>query len=219
GRTAGTRVRIKGKLLPTTRACAPSVSRRRRNQEGFADVAGKLRPLLTRCSLGKIDNESFWQAFWKMYRTPPPWRLQGRGLEISGKHAPWRQACGALVRILEAGKVAPNNQLDALVASEIDRLAKIPRNSARGAWLSEMLCHYFPQRYPVNNGPVHKWWLYNKLHFRRSATEGQKYVELSKKLRWVLRKYHPAGARDLAELDAAIWCCLEERGLLKNRST
>jgi len=43
--------------------------------------------------------------------------------------------------------------LDNVVRKEIDRLADAD-NPNRGAWLSEMLCHYFPSRYPVVNKPV-----------------------------------------------------------------
>lgn len=213
GKVASIPIRIKLSLLPTSSACAQSVHDRRRNHEAFTGVAGKVRTLLTRCSLGQIPDEQFWERFWKLYRAAPSWRFQGRGLEIRGKHAPWRQACSALVRILEAGKALTTNQLDGIVAREIDDLARAG-NSVRGAWLSEMLCHYFPLLYPVNNEPVHKWWAHNKLPYRRGATEGQKYSDLAKKLRWVLRKYHPAGAKNLAELDAAIHRCLEENRLL-----
>lgn len=215
GRVA--RVPVQLRLLPNSQACAQSVRKRRGHQEAFSGAKGKLRALLVGCSLGQVSQGGFWAEFWKMYRAEPSWRLQGRGFEIRGKHAAWRQACGALAKILEAGKTLPDNQLDALVAGEIDRLAKAG-NSVRGAWLSEMLCHYFPQRYPIDNRPVQQWWSYNKLPYRRGATEGQKYTDMAKKLRWVLRKYHPSGAKSLAELDAAIHCCLEENGLLKKPS-
>jgi hypothetical protein len=217
GKVASVPIQIKIKLLPNSSSCAQSVQKRRHNQKAFTNIARRLRKLLTHYSSGSVSEKQFWQHFWRLYRSSPSWRLQGRGWEIRGKHAPWRQACAALVRIIEAGKALPKNQLDGLVASEIDRLAKAG-NSVRGAWLSEMLCHYFPQRYPVDNRPVQKWWSYNKLPYRRGTTEGQKYAELAQKLRWVLCKYKPAGARDLAELDAAIHCCLEEQGLLKRRS-
>jgi hypothetical protein len=206
------------KLLPTGSSCAQSVRDRRRHQENFAGVADKVRGLLIRCAGGPERKNAFWKKFWSLYRADPSWRLQGRGWWIRGKGARWSQACGALVHILEAGKTLPENQLDGVVAGEIDRLAKAG-NSVRGAWLSEMLCHYLPKLYPVDNGPVQKWWSYNKLPHRRGATEGQKYAELAKKLRWVLRKFHPSGARNLAELDAAIHCCLYEKGLLNRRST
>jgi hypothetical protein len=209
-------IRIKMSLLSNSRTCVREVQRRRAVQKAFVRDAGRLRRLLTECSSSRIKKEQFWEQFWQLYWFGR-WRLQARGFEIRGKNADWRQACGALVRILEAGKTLTNNQLDSIVAREIDDLAKAG-NSVRGAWLSEMLCHYFPLLYPVNNGPVHKWWACNKLPYRRGATEGQKYAELAKKLRWVLHNYHPAGARDLAELDKAIHCCLEERGLLKKRS-
>ncbi len=57
---------------------------------------------------------------------------------------------------------------------------------------------------PVLNGPVREWPKANHWRARRAATEGQRYVELSRQLRVALRS-KPAGARNLAELDLAIW--------------
>jgi len=206
--------------LPTGNKCAEAVRKRRRRQDAFLEIELEFVGLLAHCALGTMSQYKFWDAFWELYgnRDKPSWRLQGRGFEITAKHAKWRQACRVLLEIIDAGRRLPENQLDRLVASEIDRLAKA-RNSVRGAWLTEMLCHFFPERYPIVNGPVQKWWSLNKFPFRRGATEGQRYSELAKKLRWVLRKYRPCGAKDLAELDAAIHCCLEEKGLLRKRAT
>lgn len=83
----------------------------------------------------------------------------------------------------------------------------------RGAWLSEMLCHYFPDRYQINDKPVKLWLKKIKLRGRRGATEGQRYVELAQKLRLVVQRYHPAGARNLVELDGAIWKWGKDHGL------
>jgi hypothetical protein len=104
--------------------------------------------------------------------------------------------------------------LDQIVSEEIDHLAKL-KNPTRGAWLSEMLCHYFPEQYPMMNKPVKKWLSAIKWRWRRGATEGQRYTELAQTLRFVVRDHHPAGARNLAELDGGIFVWARDRRLLK----
>jgi hypothetical protein len=82
--------------------------------------------------------------------------------------------------------------------------------------LSEMLCHYFPELYPISNKPVQKWLSHIKLRGRRGATEGQRYIDLAQKLRLAVQNEHPAGARNLAELDGAIWRRAVDQGLLES---
>jgi hypothetical protein len=164
----------------------------------------------TGCSSGSITNSQFWARFWDLWGRHSS-RFQGSGLQFTAKSADWKQACGALITILDAGKTLSGAQLDHVVAGEIDRL-KSGHNAARGAWLSEMLCHYFPERYPIKNAPVRKWLRRNRWQSdRRGATEGQKYIDLSKQLRRAVRVHKPAGARNLAELDAAIWRWVHDR--------
>jgi len=116
------------------------------------------------------------------------------------------------VTILDAAKAqASKRALDVIVIQQIDNLAQLG-NPARGAWLSEMLCHYFPDFYPVRNSPVKKWLKANKWSGRRGASEGQRYVELAGQLRHAVQK-RPAGARNLAELDTIIWRSVYNRGL------
>lgn len=195
--------------LPTGAEYAARVKERRKQQAAFASIANELRRAMRSCSSGRMTNQAFWQKFWSVWSEHPS-RFQGSGLQISGKGADWKAACTSLLHVLRAQE-APLPALDSQVSLEIDRLAKAG-NPARGAWFSEMLCHYLPDRYPVLNGPVKKWLRANKWRARRGATEGQKYVELAKKLRVALEG-QPAGARDLAELDLAIWQWVENRGL------
>jgi hypothetical protein len=104
------------------------------------------------------------------------------------------------------------------VTKEIDQLGK-SGNPMRRAWLSEMLCHYFPELYPISNKPVQKWLSKIKLRGRRGATEGQRYIDLAQKLRLAVQNEHPAGARNLAELDGAIWRWGKDHGLLDSGTT
>jgi hypothetical protein len=77
-----------------------------------------------------------------------------------------------------------------------------------------MLCHYFPQLYPVDNRPVRQWLSRNKWPSRRGIGKGRYYVELAQKLREVVKEKHPAGAKNLAELDAAVRRWASEVGTL-----
>jgi hypothetical protein len=200
--------------LPSGRSCAKSVLDHREKQARFVEIAAKIRQAAMRCSRRDDSNSDreFWARFWQLWASHPS-RFQGSGIQFKGRSAKWHQACAALIRILDGGsKASSTATLDQLVANEIDGLRKL-RNPMRGAWLSEMLCHYFPDRYPIKNKPVKLWLAKMKLRGRRGATEGQRYVELAQKLRLVIQNHHPAGARNLAELDGAIWKWVDDRDL------
>ena len=210
------RLRIKPDLLPDGEACRRAVRRRRSEEAKFAEIGNRLRRAAARCANGEITNRIFWQTFWNLWSAHPS-RLQGRGIEFRGKRANWKQACASLIRILDAAESSSVFELDQRVMREIDHLRSI-RNTMRGAWLSEMLCHYFPELYPVRNDPVRRWLSHIKLRARRGTTEGQQYVDLAQKLRAAVKDYRPAGACNLPELDSAIWCWLHDRGLLKKQT-
>jgi hypothetical protein len=201
---SGHRTSLQLKLLPKGTACRKQVVGRREQQERFKEIGKQIRAEASRCVAGELTNFQFWKRFWDLWAHHPS-RFQGSGLQFTGKSANWQQACAALLRVLEASKNTTKAELDRVVAAEIDEL-KNASNPCRGAWLSEMLCHYFPELYPINNAPVRTWLRENKWRTnRRDATEGQKYTDLARQLRFVVSKHRPAGAHNLAELDAAIW--------------
>lgn len=211
GGKVGARAALAVKLhTPEGVVYARVVRERRGQQAAFKEISHRLRTTAIRCADGEITNNEFWRRFWRLWSSHAS-RFQGSGLEFTGKSANWRQVCGALVRILDAAKRRSITHLDYVVSREIDRLVKA-QNPARGAWLSEMLCHYFPELYPIRNEPVRRWLSWNKWRGRRGATEGQRYIELARQLRHAVRA-RPAGARNLAELDLAIWQWTYNRGL------
>jgi hypothetical protein len=207
-------LQIKPSDLPRGTACARAVRQHRRQQAAFLEIGKPIRAAAARCAQGKTSRSQFWQTFWKLWAHHES-RFQGSGLQFTGKSARWEEACGALVRILDTHKSSSTLQLDQLVIKEIDQLNRT-RNPTRRAWLSEMLCHYFPERYPIINKPVQKWLSQIKLRGRRGATEGQRYIELAQKLRLAVQNEHPAGSRNLAELDGAIWRWAKDHGLLES---
>lgn len=184
------------------------VRERRKQQSQFRLIGGPLLADAKDCAKGRIRNREFWQRFWRLWSDHPS-RFQGSGIQFRGKSANWKEACGALVTIMNAAKSNSGVALDHVVSHEIDRLRDLA-NPARGAWLSEMLCHYFPNSFPVLNAPVRKWLSSNRWRGRRGATEGQRYTELAQQLRTAVRA-RPAGARNLAELDNALWLWVHNR--------
>ncbi|MGA2203700.1 MAG: phospholipase D family protein [Terriglobales bacterium] len=208
-------LRIKPSDLPHGADSEDRVREKRQRQAAFGQIGEKIRVAARRCSQKKISRDEFWRVFWELWADHKS-RLQGKGLEMRGKSAKWEESCGALSRILDEWRSSSSiPQLDQIVSEEIDHLAKL-KNPTRGAWLSEMLCHYFPEQYPMMNKPVKKWLSAIKLRWRRGTTEGQRYTELARTLRIVVRDHHPAGARNLAELDGGIFVWARDRGLLKH---
>ena len=196
-------------VLPQGPTYVQAVRNRRKQQIAFQKIKGRISAQVRRCALRKLGDGEFWKRFWRIW-WPHESRFQGSGIQFSGKSAKWWQACRALVTILDAARArGPQSGLDPVVSREIDRLAKL-RNPSRGAWLSEMLCHYFPDLYPMRNAPVTTWLRSNKWRGRRGSSEGQRYVELAKQLRHAVTS-RPAGARNLAELDHAIWLWVHYR--------
>ena len=197
-------------LLPTGKLYARDVLVRRKQQKSFAQIENPLRQLARRAASGTLSNPSFWRQFWGLWADHES-RFQGSGLQISGKAANWRQASRALITVIELPKSVSGPERDHVVSREIDKLAKAG-NPARGAWLTEMLCHFFPERSPIVNGPVIKWLRKNKWRPTPRATEGQRYVQFAQQLRAALSA-NSIGAKNLAELDQAIWRWVNVRGL------
>jgi hypothetical protein len=197
--------------LARGRSYSAHLKYRRRQQKAFARIAEKVERAARRCAAGKLTNAVFWETFWRLWSRHPS-RFQGAGMERLGKSADWREACKTLVRVLDARRSHTTTaRLDLMVAFEIDRLRSL-RVPVWRAWLSEMLCHYLPNLYPLSNGPVRKWLKAENWRGRRGTTEGQRYVELARQLRYVLRD-RPAGAMNLAELDQVIWDSVRQRRL------
>jgi hypothetical protein len=68
-----------------------------------------------------------------------------------------------------------------------------------------MLCLNPPNEYPVINAPVQKY--LTKIGFKapRRASEGAAYIAIATELRSAIRQNPRHLAKNLAELDVAIW--------------
>jgi hypothetical protein len=199
----GEKVPVVSFQLPSGARIDKAILARRKQHKAFADIKEALTGLIEKCAQGALTNEHFYEevmALWGHHTS----RLQGRGFEIRGKHSDWQDVCKSVSAILTTAKTASVSALDNAVRKEIDRLAKA-QNPNRGAWLSEMLCLYFPGWYPLINKPVRVWLQYNKYRAPQKASEGAKYIDLAMKLRQAIKQNTKNEAKNLLELDHAIW--------------
>lgn len=182
------------------------VRERRSRQAVFKTLEPQIRSKVRACANGRVPKLDFWNWFWGVWgaKTAKKWRFQGKGVQISGKRANWPEACKALITILDAAPSSRTDELDQVVTEQLEKLSK-SHNAVRKAWFSEMLCHFFPDLYPVENDPVRLWLKKIRWKGTPGLTWGNRYVELADQLREVVEAKKPAGARNLAELDTVIW--------------
>lgn len=199
--------------IPNGKKYRERILLRRRDEKHFVEIKGKLIKAMILCSKGNITNGEFWKRFWNLWSDHPS-RMQGKGIEFTGKTANWKEACKSFIRVFALSKTTSDFHMDRIIKTEIDNLYKL-HNPVRGAWFSEMLCHFFPERYPLLNKPVKIWLKANKWQHQRGLSEGGKYIDLARKLRDALKQNY-TGPRNMNELDGVIWWWCKVRGLLDN---
>jgi hypothetical protein len=176
------------------------VDERRGQLTAYQSHRHGLMRLFRRCAEGRISSEQFYD------RLPLYWgyevgdRLQGKGWEMRGKDSDFVLLSQSFMKIVST----TDEDRDDIVVEEIDRLADAAVPSRR-AFLSEMLCLRFPADYPVLNKPVAKYLAAVRFRAPRGASEGVRYIDLAKKLRFSLLENPSYPAKNLAELDAIIW--------------
>jgi len=186
--------------LPRPRGMKERIESRRKNLAVYKKQRNGLTALFRRCARGQIKSGSFYQELVKHWGPEIGDRLQGRGWEINGKHSDFSALSQSFVKILDAA----DDDRDDVVREEIDRLKEqdVP---TRGAFLSEMLCLRFPEEYPVLNQPVQAYLRAVEFKAPRLASEGARFIDLAKKLRFSLLNDPDHPAKNLAELDTVIW--------------
>jgi hypothetical protein len=127
-------------------------------------------------------------------------RFQGPGWERQGKSSNFRELSLSLIRVIDSNE----SERDEVVTAEIDRLSS-RGVSTRKSVFSEMLCQFFSQQYPVLNSPVKSWLESTNFAAPKKATEGVRYIDLTRKLRLALKRTPKYPAKNLAELDAIVW--------------
>ena len=186
--------------LPVPKGAKAQVLRRRKQLKSYEKYKNKLVNLFRRCVSRQITSEEFYEELPNIWGYEFNNRLQGSGWERKGKGSNFRELSQSFLNIYDA----PRSDRDDVVAEEIDRLKNI-KVVTRKAFLSEMLCLAFPSEYPVLNKPISDYLKDIAFSAPRGASEGSKYIDLAKKLRFSLlqNKKHPA--KNLAELDTVIW--------------
>jgi HKD family nuclease len=159
-----------------------------------------LQEYFLQCSNGKISSSEFYDLLPSVWSSASGNRLQGKGWERQGKGSDFRELSTSFLRILNSKA----DDRDDIVVQEIDKL-KASKNSARRAFLSEILCLTFPDKYPVLNKPVVKYLTDISFRAPKGASEGAKYLDLAKKLRASLAQNPKHPAKNLLELDTVIW--------------
>lgn len=180
---------------------------RRKQMEVFKTKKTKILEMMKQNSSGELSNKKFWSTFHGLWHCrfdePDEFRFQGNGIERTCANANWREATTAFLTIFEKHRNGNIFELDKVVAEQIDAL-KEKKNPARKAWLSEMLCQFFPDAYPLLDDPVKNWVKKIGWEIDRGGTEGKKYVDLATRLRSVVKENKPF-VNNLAELDALMW--------------
>jgi hypothetical protein len=195
--------------LPQGAYIEKAIKAGRKRQKAFPEIRGRLKELVTSCAKGSIGGHEFYEGMKEVWWRHES-RFQGDGFQIKGKHGNWADLSSGLLTVLVKSHTCGLAQLDQVVRIELDRLAD-SANPCRGSWLSEMLCHFFPDRYPLLNKPVREWLKYNRYRAPRGASEGSKYIDLALKLRAALRTNTANGAKNLADLDHALWAWWDRR--------
>lgn len=176
---------------------------RRKQMKVFKRYKAKLFDLMKENAAGRLSNKKFWEDFCEIWHArfdeENQFRFQNNGVERSCSKANWREATNAFMFIYKKSEKCSVFELDKIVAEQIDRL-KRKKNPARKAWLSEMLCQFFPNTYPLLDDPVNQWVKNIGWKLDRGGSEGKKYIDLATRLRSVVKENKPF-VNNLAELD------------------
>lgn len=189
--------------LPSGNSIDAAIKKRRKQKKAFLEIKRSLKKLIKKGAKGLITGDKFYDKMKDLWGDHSS-RFQGSGYQRTGKAGDWKEICQSLDKVLDKSNAFSVLELDNLVKAEVDKLART-KNPNRGSWLSEMLCQYFPDKYPVINNPVTRWMKDVGYQQPRGATQGAKYIALSIILRKIVDKNQVNIAKDLAESDHAIW--------------
>lgn len=185
--------------LPRPRGSASDVRVRREALKEYRRNRKGLIRHFRACAAGEVSPADFYAELPEHWSVEVGSRLQGKGWERRGSGSDFRKLAQSYVRILDASV----SKRDDIVVAEIDQLAR-DRIPTRKAFLSEMLCLEFPDRYPVLNQPVQRYLSDVKFRGARGMSEGARYLDLALRLRLSLAQNPNHPAKNLAELDTVI---------------
>lgn len=186
--------------LPRPAEIDDIIGRRRLQIAAYEKKRKGLLRLFRNCALGNVTSDEFYEQLPRYWSYKLGNRLQGPGFERLGRGSDFHALSKSFIHIVDAS----DDDRDDIVVEEIEFLHK-NGIATRAAFLSEMLCLRFPELYPVLNKPVRTYFRHNAYSAPRGASEGTRYIDLAKKLRFSLVQNADYPAKNLAELDAIIW--------------
>ena len=185
--------------LPKPKGAKDIIKDRRGQLAAFKKKQNGLIRLFRQCA-GKQSSAQFYENLPKYWSYKSGDRLTGVGWERLGKDSDFQELSRSYLRILGA----KDEDRDDIVVEEIDTLQQ-KNVVTRNAFLSEMLCLQFPEAYPVVSKPVQDYLKFVSFKAPRGSSEGSRYIDLARKLRFSLIQNPDHPARTLAELDAVVW--------------
>lgn len=203
----GSRLQVKGRIpIPAVKGMIKYIRSRRKTVEAFRKNRKKFISLFNRCRSGRISSDQFYAELNGIWSWDENTRIQGKGWERHGKIADFQQISTGLLNVIGA----TNEERDNIVELEINQMEN-DGNPARRAFFSEMLCLLFPELYPIDNDPVAIYLKAIKFRSPRGISAGERYVDLSKKLRIAILEHPKHPAKNLAELDTVIWLAYHDK--------
>lgn len=197
-----TKNKITGLELPEFPGLAVALAQRREQVYEFDEIKDEFIRVVRECALNEITQKDFYDWLIDNWNGQT-WKFQGSGVfRRDWQNTNWQLLCNALVNIIDCN----TNERDGIVIANYNQLEDSNEVEARKSVLTEMLCHLFPNHYPLWNTPVVT--LLKKkdvLKFAKARTVGEKYVTISNILRNALVENQNYPASNLAELDHIIW--------------
>lgn len=199
-----------GLVPPRFPSLAVALAERKDKAAAFAPIRDEFEELVRQCADGRLSENAFYGWLIPNWNRSE-WKFQGSGIF---RHDPaatdWSLLCRVLVAILDC----PAARRDATVQAEYDRLEASDRAEVRKAFITEMLCHFFPDDYPLWNKPIVTWMKNEGFASKRprGLSEGEKYIWLAQQARAALQAVPDYPAQNLAELDHVIWVYCRHRG-------
>lgn len=198
--------------LPKSPLLASVLSSRKDQQAAFEEIRDEFVNLVRECANGRLSSDNFYDWLIENWNYSE-WKFQGNGIfrqKIGSTN--WRKLCKALVACIDC----PRDNRDEMVIEIFDKLEVAGDVKVRRAFLTEMLCHFFPEEYPLWNTPVVKWLRSIKAtkNRPRGLSVGGEYLWLAQILRQALQLNPNFPAENLAELDTAIWAYCKHKGLV-----
>ncbi|MDD2879373.1 MAG: phospholipase D family protein [Rhodoferax sp.] len=198
--------------LPLFPKLAKALAERKERAFAFEDIRIEFEKEVRECAAGTTSQQHFYQWLIDNWNGAE-WKFQGAGIfRHKSTKTNWQLLCNSLVISINSNSV----QRDHVIQSEYDKLEQSGEVEVRQAFLTEMLCHFFPDDYPLWNKPVETW--LKKIGIwkekQRGLSAGEKYIWIAKQLRLALQQNSDYPAQNLAELDHVIWAYCDYKGWL-----